>query len=202
MRAVTIEAGDEECSIITPNFRVRFRLAGDRWVHLVERPVGGVWRRFAEPLQGADLGEGRARVINPIYQEVHTQRTAQGDRLLAIGRWGKHHFSAVFSIVSDETQSALEVDVADRCRESFAPLACTYRVSALPGELAGASRTHAVWDLPEGRWRLDAEPPNSLVLAELGRIGISAQVMAGMDRASFTQRCHYRLAFQPADSPA
>jgi hypothetical protein len=174
--------------------RIRFQWTDDCWTHLIERLAGDSWLLLAEPIH-ADAGPDR--VVSPTYQEVHLQPAEQGDRILAVGRWGNHHFSAVFSMNSRGNDTILAVDVADRCRKPFDGLGCAYRVGFAPGRLVDASPLLAVWDGTDCRWRIETESPDRLAVAELGRTGMSVQVQATVEPSSFTHRCRYHWVFAP-----
>lgn len=138
MGVVTIEDGDEERSIVTPDLRLRFRWIGDRWTHAIDlRP--GPWQTVAEAVEGTGLAPGQ--MIGPTYQDVHFQRDGGDVIALAVGQAGAHHYSASFrvryrayrkphfddaNVLQDRSESRIEIDVADRCRTSTVPLEAHY----------------------------------------------------------------------------
>jgi len=188
----TLFSDHPEPTIRSGCVRVRFLWVEDRWTHRVEWLDGESWKFLAEPIHSdADPN----RVVSPTYQEVHLQPAALGSQILAIGRWGKHHLSAVFSIEARENDTILAVDVADRCRVPFEALGCSYRVVLEPSRLVDASPSRAVWEVAADRWSVETDSPDRIAIAELGRIGMSVQVQAAIDPKSFTHRCRYRWVF-------
>lgn len=129
---VTIEESDDEKSIVTPDLRLRFTWAQDRWTHAIEAGPGP-WKVIADSVEGDDLR------IRPAYQEVHFQEEGDDVLALAVGMLGSHLFSAsfrvkfwtdrrpVFAPSQDCSKSRIEVDVADRTRATD-PVEALYQI--------------------------------------------------------------------------
>lgn len=132
MNAVTIEESDDERSIVTRTFRLRFWRESDRWNHAIELRAGGGWQAFARSVE-TGLG-ARPPMPSPTYQEL-VIRSEQGSIVaMLIGSSGPHHYSATMRVIctADDPQTiesaSLRVDVADRCRSETVALASTYSV--------------------------------------------------------------------------
>ena len=142
MSAVTIEEGDEERSIVTPDFRLRFRWLGDRWTYSIDLGPPP-WRTIADVVEWSEADE--TDLIRPTIQEVHLHLEGEQAIGLAVGRAGDHHFSASFrvryrayrqrhfemdSILQDRSESVIGIDIADRCRSSRTAPEVRYRMNA------------------------------------------------------------------------
>lgn len=184
---------DSRWQIRAPGLRLEFRWTGDRWTHEVyldERNVVNLAARAIE-LDAA----GPTRVVSPTYQQIDFQEGVDRVGALLLGRSGPHHFSAVFAVWEGTDETAIEIDVADRCRGPVESLACTYHVELPPSELIDADATRIVWgpSVPGGR-RLDFEGSEAtrVVAAEAGRRGTKVQAQVLIDSGSQTHRCRYR----------
>jgi hypothetical protein len=142
--AVVVEESEDVRSIVTPDLRLRFRRAGDRWTHAIDiRP--GPWQTAADAVEW--LADDPSQVPGPTYQELHFQRDRDGVVALAVGQAGSHHFSASFQVsyrswrqahfqlddvLQDRSESRVEIDVADRCRSVRSAVEARYVVHKPP----------------------------------------------------------------------
>lgn len=170
-----------------------FAWRDDRWVHEFGAEPGLMLPRAAT-VETHPHRADPARVVSPVYQQAHVETGADGsERMLMIGQSGPHHFSAAFTIRTDGHETTVDVDVADRCRSPIEAMAATYTVS--PGEppVDGDPERRFVWQSPAGRCSLEVEPPARLAIESAGYGNVlMAQVVAGLDPASHTQRFRYR----------
>lgn len=127
MSEVTIEESDDERSIVTRDFRLRFRWADDRWVHAIDLGPPP-WQVFATAFT-EPLSDGSSPRVSPTFQEIHFQEQGDAVVALAVGQVGAHHFSASFRVshgtqdasksvgkirASRTWQSRIAIDIADR----------------------------------------------------------------------------------------
>lgn len=151
MGFVTIEESDDEKSIVTPNCRVLFRKAGERWTHAIESGAGSARVMIARSIE-ADAERDNYRALpSPAFQDLHIQvanSLFEGPReldlnpsyvFMLVGQFGPIHFSAAITVgyrpgwqEGDPTpgpqSTCIEFDIAQRCRERIENLASTYQV--------------------------------------------------------------------------
>ena len=200
------EETDDRVVIHGRDSRITFLRLGDRWIHYLsfgsrEHPEAD-WESLASS-EESDPQEGDpARVVSPVYQELHRHAYAGDDArgvcLLLTGKHFHHHFSAAVTISSDPDDARaiiVDFDVADRCRAEVASLAATYLVRLGSSELQDAAPTSILWtggSLGDGSLSLKSESETVLALAEAGRQSARAQALARLDAGSFTHRLHYQ----------
>jgi len=186
---------------------VVFDWAGDRWSHRLE--FGGTTLRIEASAVESDASrDAPARIVSPVYQEIHRHRLAGQTGLccLSTGLVFQHHFSAVVTLAVDAVQPEmllLEFDVADRCRTQVEALAATYLVTIDSSELADADPHRIVWTggrLGKARLELTTAPPATLALAEAGSQAKRVQVVAQIDPETFTHRIFYRWCWTSASN--
>jgi hypothetical protein len=182
-----------------PGLRAAFARIGAIWTHAVQLPQEDAIE-IARAVESDPERDDASRVVSPVYQQLqrHVIAAGPGLCLLLTGRLFQHHFSAVVSLGIDPDRPdglVLDVDVADRCRAPVASLAATYTVRLDSGSLADAGPRGITWErVGRGKWRLElmAVDPNTLVLSEAGRNATRVQVLAAIQRGSFTHRLRYR----------
>lgn len=170
------------------SFALVFERVGEHWAHhLGARHVCSV-EADAE-LQPADT------VVSPTYQDLHDQPADAAHRVFLVGQFGKHHFSSVFEIVSDESGVRVDVDVSDRCPHMIGSLASTYllsecRIDACEDETL---RLHVASGSDLATLSLHAVPPaRAVARASDVATRTLTQVVAGIDPSARTHRWHYR----------
>ncbi len=171
MSTIVVEESSDQYAIMTPDLRLRFFWAGDRWTHAIDLGPGP-WQTAVEAVEWHDENGG---VAGPTYQQVHLQRDGDDVLALAVGKAGAHHFSASFrvsyktwrrthfrrdNILQDRSESRVEIDVADRCRTDggdlearyvvLEPPICTFLGNSEDGKAPGGFsrnwRSHLVWE--------------------------------------------------------
>jgi hypothetical protein len=90
---VTMEDGDDERSIVTPDLRLRFRRLGELWTHAIDLGPGP-WITVAEAVEWSSSGGVRS----PVYQDVRFQADEDAVVARAVGRVGDRELSASFRI--------------------------------------------------------------------------------------------------------
>jgi hypothetical protein len=208
----TWEQTDDRVLIRGPGARITFERTGDRWTHRLafgDKGPGSEGEQRTDLVAAVEGEPGRddpARVVSPVFQEVHRHEFAgdqlRGVCLLLTGHAFQHHFSAAVSLFRDPEAPGfvlLDVDVADRCRAPVSSLAATYLVGLGSGDLADASLQAILWSCPvlgSGRLELRCDPPGSLALAEAGRHATRVQALAALSTAAFTHRLRYRWRWE------
>jgi hypothetical protein len=200
-----VDVRDDWASLRYQEFGVGFRRLGARWAEVILGP--GSSDGLASAYIVATENQDPARLINPVYQEVHLHRPESDSNpcLLMTGRAFDHHFSAAFTLASDPTlasRTVLDLDVADRCRSPVQLLSATYIVPLDSGALVDAAPDRVIWQVPEpvpGRLELMAIPPASLTLAEAGRVATRVQIIAPIQPGTFTHRIRYRWCWAMAE---
>ncbi len=133
---VEIQDGEDVRAIATPDLRLVFRWAGDRWTHSLEVRYPSGWEVVAEAVDSEPGHEDPSEVIGPVFQEIFPQRDGPSAEILAVGRSGSHYFSAVFRLSEQPltsqpgTRSRLKVDVSDRSSLETIAGGSTYLVHA------------------------------------------------------------------------
>jgi hypothetical protein len=192
-------ASDDRAILSGSGLQVSFARIGDGWTHALELPPEHV-SAVARAVESDPERDHPARVVSPLYQELHRHELLPGPGLcvLLTGRLFQHHFSAAVYLRMDPAADeclVLDFDVADRCRAPVESLAATYLVRLDSGALQDADPHRIVWDPPgqvRSRLELIAEPPHTLALAEAGRQAARVQVLATLVPGTFTQRLRYR----------
>ncbi len=197
------EDGDSQV-FVGGEIRLAFRWTGERWVHSIEHWKVGetVGRVLALSFEGDSLPKDPARVISPVYQQIHFQGEGPQRQALLVGQSGPHHFSAVFTFeerVGGDV--SIDVDVADRCRGIVDSLAATYTVDARSDELLDADQSVAVWDFEPGRLTFAVVSEAQCSLVEAGRRATHVQVLAATHPTSSTHRIRYQWHWQIAPFP-
>lgn len=207
MGELTIEESDEDRSIVTPEFRLRFRRLSDRWNHAIELRNGVGWQAFARSVEAE--AEQKRPMPSPTYQELVIQREGNSIVALLVGSSGSHHYSATMrvSCTPDESQgvasASIRIDVADRCRSGANALASTYSVDppAVSRRGAGSMPSWVVADQEGGDLFLSLgtacsvdenapKPPSITILDETGcECQVRASAAIAPDTA--TQRLVY-----------
>ncbi len=186
---------------------VVFDRAGDRWTHRLELGRPALYAE-ARAIESDAERDAPARVMSPVYQEIHRHDLAGQTGLccLLTGLMFQHHFSAVVTLLADAAQSGtllVEFDVADRCRAPVQTLAATYLLTLDSSELADADPHRIVWKggkLGQARLELIAPPPAALALAEAGRPATRVQAVALVEPSTFTHRLLYRWRWTSVSS--
>jgi hypothetical protein len=193
------EESDDRAVMSGPGLRLAFARLGDSWTHRLELP-GANDREIACAVESDLERDSPARIVSPVYQEIHRHERAlaPGLCLLLTGRLFQHHFSAAVSLRIDPDRPGglvLDIDVADRCRTLVESVAATYLVRLDQSALVDAGPHLITWHVEEqcpARIELIADPPCTLALAEAGRRGSRVQVLAAIQPATFTYRLRYR----------
>jgi hypothetical protein len=171
---------------------------GDFWTHFLEIDNSGQSIEIVRAFESDPDRDQPARVVSPVFQEVHRHDPHGAVGLLLTGNWFQHHFSAAVSLAldpGDQHAAVLDVDVADRCRATVEMLAATYVVRLDGGALVDAKPDRIVWQVDgsiEGRLELIAGPNVSLTLAEAGRTATRVQILAAIEPGAFTHRLRYQ----------
>jgi hypothetical protein len=186
---------DDVCTLLAPPVRLVFRWDGDRWTHQIA--VGDAV--LASSVEwDVDHGDPN-RVVSPAFQQI----AAPGPPVLVVGQWGRHHFSGVFTLTTEDRRVIVEVDTAVRTRAPLESLGSTYRVYLSSSDLTSADATAVEWTLgPPHPGRLRFEPgesdagPARVDLAEAGRRETRVQVVAPIVDGRATHRLRYRWTWQ------
>jgi hypothetical protein len=192
------EEAEDRVVLSGSGLRLTFARMGGHWTHLLGlAEAGGL--EIVRAVETDPLGDDAARVVSPLYQDLHRHDLAAGPGLVLLltGRLDHHHFSAAVSLHRDREAVeglVLDFDVADRCRAPMESLSATYTVGLDSGALvdAGPARI-AWWPLGPGGGQLEllAEAPGILALAEAGRGATRVQALATIAPGTFTQRLRY-----------
>jgi hypothetical protein len=190
---------DDRVVISSPEMELVFVRAADRWTHFL-RLIGSGTVDLMHVVEGDPARDSPARVVSPVYQEVHHHELAGGSGrcLLLTGRSFQHHFSAAVTMrFDDEMPGSLvaDFDIADRCRTAVDSLAATYLAALDSGALIDADPTVIRWNVSGaavGRLEMLAVAPTTLALAEAGRQATRVQALAALDEGGFTRRFRYR----------
>lgn len=152
-------------------------------------------------LQSVELGGDAAGspLASPVFQAVHEENLPQGPALMAVGQWGKIHFSGVFQQVGSGVSKC---DIAARVRQSDpVQLASTYTLVATTSDLVSADESHIVCRVPGMNLslRIDAGKGSRLALAEAGRAALRVQILPELENqanlpAARTIQWNYTLA--------
>lgn len=196
---------DERIVVTGAGLAVAFTRAVDRWTHRLAT-TGDEPLEFAQAVESDAERDEPARVVSPVYQEIHRHEHPEepGCCVLFTGRLHQHHFSAAFTLRrhDDEPCSAVaDFDIADRCRAPVLSLAATYLVLCPIGAITAADPSIIAWGLDgrhEGRLELAVDPPATLALAEAGRHATRVQALAATSPGGFTHRLHYRWRWTSA----
>src|SRR5438874_2486603 len=88
-----------------PGLRLAFARMGDRWTHLLEL-AHGAGIEVARAVETQPDRDDAARVVSPLYQELHRHERAgaPGLCLLLTGRLFHHHFAAAVDFRGDPAQ--------------------------------------------------------------------------------------------------
>ena len=165
MGSAGVEETEGLCSLFTPDLRLTFRWAEDRWTHAIEVGEESGRRLFAESVEQSTFHGDPTRVSSPTYQDGHAGMEDSGEegrlwpRNLLVGGSGPHHFSAAFTLyptTSSSTQpplayrqTMLSVSVADRCRTQINSLGATYHIASDAGVPNVSRRNLAIWTFPK-----------------------------------------------------
>lgn len=211
MGGVTIEGSDDEKSIVTPDLRLRFSWAGDRWTHSLDLRIGAGWRVVASTME-ADVGrDGMHRLVSPTYQDLVLRAGPDEGTALLVGQHGPHHFSAAIRVSRETGREdgpwTVLADVADRCPSGVDLLSATYAVFAPIGSLVETNAYGATC-------RLDGESGGGILAVSIvDRLKTADQfAIAGADADRFcmqfrstkmsrpgTLRLFYSMAASPGD---
>jgi hypothetical protein len=167
-----IENSGELRSIIGPEFALIFERIDDRWTHsiAVSRQIGGPRELIARAVEWFAERDDSARVVSPVFQELHFQTDPAGNhQALLVGMSGGHHFSAVFALTETESGTTLAVDTADRTRSEVIALASTYTVLVDSSDLGDSDDTAVSWTIPPYRLEFRAGPATAAGVGEAGR---------------------------------
>lgn len=211
---IALEDGDDVRAIVTPELRLAFRWSGDRWIHAIEVRVGGDWATFVQSIEADAERDDPRRVVSPTYQELFLRAGEETDldtgdplpQALLVGRFGNHHFSAVFSVDGGrvahtdrwQRRSLVRVNIADRCPAGLDSLAASYLVSTWAGLPKTSRGLVANWILPGGE--VEAEFAMSDFARTSGRLALTearppwsvmAQAQARLLPGEPTQSCEY-----------
>jgi hypothetical protein len=216
---VTGGAPEFECfrddrRLVLADRRFGVRLAFERWYDVWCHTLGALINP-RDPLndQGdfaTALGSAEARPEappdsvppSPSYQELHHDPDQDPRQVLLVGKFGPHHYSAVFALREEVADSGarsllLDVDVADRCRTPAPVLACTYAVRSIApfASLEGGAVAFGSAPSPaEEFFRIEAEPPVGLHVRPHGLGGGSlVQLTVATDPAAATHRLRYAI---------
>ncbi len=185
-------------TIVGPDFALIFERADDRWTHsiAVSASPGAPRETIARAIEWAHDRDDPTRVVSPVFQELHFQNHSDGTpQALLVGMSGRHHFSAVFSLVERAEGSTLSVDVADRAPSDVVALASTYAVMLHSGDLEGCDESMICWSISDRRLRFQAVASARVGLAEAGRRATRVQVGIDANSSTPTRRWQYSWDF-------
>jgi hypothetical protein len=197
-----VEAADRR-ALVAPGLRLTFARLGQRWTHALAVGAGSAFvvNGVACAVEGDIDGGDPSRVVSPAYQEIEPHPCEAGLRALLTGQSATHHFSAVVTVRRDGDGTAVDLDVADRCRSPVEVLAGTYLVQLGSSDLLDAGPERVVWGgdaLGRGRLEFSTVAPNTIALAEAGRRATRVQALARIVPTTFTQRLAYQWRWTPA----
>jgi hypothetical protein len=192
------QEGDDRIVMSAGDLAVVFDRIGDRWTHRLELGRSAL-HVDARSVESDAERDARARIMSPVYQEIHRHDLAGQTGLccLLTGLLFQHHFSAVVTLFADAKQPEallVEFDIADRCRSPVESLAATYLIASDSNDLADADPHRIVWTegkLGQARLELYAPAPAAVALAEAGRQATRVQAVARIEPATFTHRLRY-----------
>ena len=194
----TIENSGEIRSIVGSDFALIFERSDDRWTHAIA--VAG--EPIARSVEWYADRDDPARVVSPVFQELHFQTDPAGNhQALLVGMSGTHHFSAVFTLTEAETATTLAVDIADRTRSQAIALASTYTVMLNSSDLADCDESAISWSLPAHRLEFRAGTMTKVGAAEAGRRATRVQAWIEASAPPATHRWQYEWRFTRHASP-
>jgi hypothetical protein len=201
-----IEGSETGWAIAAPRLRLRFLQNGERWVHHIDIRRESEWIEVARSFESGPGSDATERVPSPTYQQILVTGSPDEPLVLLLGQHGPHHFSAVFRIREEPHRSYIEVDVADRCRQTIAAPACSYLVTLLVGLLADGSGGWMEWNLDDRKettLRFQAGRNMDLSACPGGRSALLLQAVTRDDLEHSTRRLTYSwvLADQTRDKP-
>ncbi len=137
------------------------------------------------------------RIVSPTYQDLHVDRSKREPEVLLVGQYGPHRYSAVFSLECGD-DVGIVVDLADRCRQSYDNLACTYQLAERATFESGDQRRLVFgWPAPSDAWvQLEAAEPASVQARPVNAFTTLVQVLTTPAQASATHRCRYALRWR------
>jgi hypothetical protein len=127
----------------------------------------------------ADPGEPGLGPASPVFQETHLEKDDLSERLMAVGQWGKIHFSAVFLRSADDLE-ILTCGIAARVRQPEPiALASTYTIAATSSDIRAADESAVEVAVPGSGLilRIESQRGSRLLLAEAGRAALRLQVL-------------------------
>jgi hypothetical protein len=198
-RGLEIQARDDRWTFAGSGLRLTFYRVGDRWSHSLA--VGAGSHAVACPREWDADPDDPARVVSPVYQEVHDNSSEGTCLFLLTGQATPHHFAAVTTVRRDGETLTIEFDVADRCRRPVEALAATYVVQLGSSDLLDAGAERIVWEggaIGGGRLEFATDRPGALTLAESGRRATQVQATAHVVAANQTHRLIYRWRWTPS----
>jgi hypothetical protein len=132
---------------------------------------------------------------SPVYEEITHRARGDQQQLMLVGRFGSHHYSAVFTAHSEPLGMLIRADVADRCPSEPSELVITYGLKSVLGTPASIEWRRAGWDaIPvasRARWSVEVEAPGRLELVRSSAFGTTLRIRDGAMMSDATRRCRY-----------
>ncbi len=183
-----------------------FQFQGNVWTHSLGR-ISPSNPDQATALLAVEAPPGAAPDTmppSPSFQELHYDPAQQPHQVLLVGKFGPHHYSAVFSInevtrLDLENESVLlDIDIADRCQKPVPVLSSTY--AARSGATLAEGHEHSVSFRFTGTdqefFRAETAPPVAIQVQPRSRNGGALiQFTTTPDPASRTHRLRFALRF-------
>lgn len=190
---------DDTFTIDAAPLCLAFRRVGERWVHDLE--LDG--QTIARSVEFDPDRDDPDRPVSPAFQQLSGQELPDKTRALLVGQWGRHHGSAVFSVVHQGKGVMVEADLAVRSLSPLLSLASTYLVRMTSSDLIDAGPSGIIWNVvgaSSGRLRFEpGNEPSRVGLAEAGRAATRVQVTVPISADAPHQRLIYRWRWNPDD---
>ena len=188
---------DDTFTIDAPPLRLSFRRVGERWSHDLD--CGG--QTLASSIEFDPDRDDPDRPVSPAFQQLSGRELPAETQIMLVGQWGRHHGSAVFSVVEHAGGVVVESDVAVRSASPLLTLAATYLVRMTSGDLIDADPSAILWRVggpTPGRLTFEPADDRSRVgLAEAGRTATRVQATTPIIPGAAHQRLTYRWRWMP-----
>jgi hypothetical protein len=210
--SVELLAENDAWILASADLRVRFEALGRHWIHRIEVRIDERWQPVATSFEADPDAPAPAAIPSPTHQEVNPHTSGPLPQVLALGRFGRHHYATTFTLeddlptpLGDGREIQLRVDIADRGGDDADRLAATYTVHLPPSQLLWAAEggSGVCWDpgaVPAVLCleRIPEDRETRVVADEAGRAACRAQVVAPPLPAGGTRRLRYVWILQEA----